>query len=227
MKNNEVLLASNSLFTPSPEEGRDILITTIHQFSESLGVAIDAKDPYTKCHSVEVAEVAHAMAGWLGLAPQEAELIHIGGHLHDIGKIGVSDSVLNKPGRLTAGEWIQMKKHPQVGAEILAPIKGIAKTGLPEMVLHHHEWFDGTGYPMGLSGPQIPMGARIIAVADTFSAMLSHRSYRPAKEPCTAMRELARCSGTQFDPVVVESLLDHWQTAWRIFEELKQQAKRH
>ena len=183
------------------------LIETIHEFSESLGVAIDAKDPYTRTHSTEVAEVAQVLAKSMGMTPDQVDLVHIGGHLHDIGKIGVPDSILNKPGPLEAGEWAMLRQHPEIGARILEPIGTMAGTGIPDMVRHHHEAFDGSGYPHGLIGEKIPLGARIIAVADSLSAMLSDRPYRPRMSYSDALAEVVRCRGTQFDPVVVRALL--------------------
>ncbi|WP_211239150.1 HD-GYP domain-containing protein [Desulfatibacillum aliphaticivorans] len=199
------------------------LISTIHQFSESLGVAIDAKDAYTRSHSVEVAEVSYALAVWLGLGAREAILVHIGGHLHDIGKIGVPACVLNKQGHLTPGEWEVMRRHPQIGEAILMPIHEIVKTGLPKMVLHHHEAFNGKGYPLGLSGYSIPMGARIIAVADSMSAMLGRRSYRPAKTFDEVLEELEKFSGSQFDPRVTAAALRHSSQIKEIFQRLAEE----
>ncbi len=180
---------------------------TVHQFSESLGIAIDAKDSYTKRHSVEVAEIAYLLADALALPEARADQIHIGGHLHDIGKIGVPNSILHKKGPLTKAEWAIMRQHPRIGADILSPVEAIAATGIPEMVLHHHEAFDGSGYPAGLKGEAIPLGARIIAVADSLSAMLSHRPYKLSKRFNGAMAEIAKCAGRQFDPRVVNALL--------------------
>ncbi len=179
----------------------------IHQFAESLGMAIDAKDPYTQNHSVEVAETAHVLALSLHLPREEAELIHIGGHLHDIGKIGVPDRILNKQGGLDDEEWTLMRRHPEIGAAILRPVKEIASSGILEMVLYHHERFDGRGYPKGLKERKIPRGARIIAVADSLSAMLGRRTYRSSMTFDQAVAEIVDCSGTQFDPSVVAALM--------------------
>ncbi len=173
----------------------------IHELSESLGLAVDAKDPHTQRHSEEVAVVSQALALALGLGAREADAIHIAGHLHDIGKIGVPDAVLAKTGPLTAREWAQIKRHPQTGAHILGPVKALQDLGVPAMVLHHHERFDGRGYPAGLRGGKIPRGARIIALADSLSAMLQDRPYRPPMEFEQACQEIASCSGTHFDPV--------------------------
>lgn len=184
-----------------------LAVTTIlHQFAESLGNAIDAKDAHTSMHSEEVAQVAHALALSMGMSAREADIIHVAGHLHDIGKIGVPDAVLDKRGPLNTEEWIAVRKHPEAGAAILRPVIGLNRLGVVDMVLHHHERYDGKGYPNKLAGGAIPLGARIIAVADSLSAMLQNRPYRKAMDFDTAMAEVVRCSGTQFDPRVVEAL---------------------
>ncbi len=182
---------------------QDAVMGLVHELAASLGKAIDAKDPHTQAHSEEVAEVARVLAVAMGLGRETAHAVHVAGHLHDIGKIGVPDAVLGKPGRLTPEEWACMKAHPAIGAEILAPLSCLAHLGVGGMVAAHHERFDGQGYPRGLGGRDIPLGARIIAVADSLSAMLQARPYRPAMSFDDAGREIVRCAGSQFDPVVV------------------------
>lgn len=182
-----------------------MLILLLHQFAESLGNAIDAKDTHTRSHSDEVALVSLLLARTLGLSEDEAERVHVAGHLHDIGKIGVPDAVLLKAGALTAEEWRHMRAHPVIGARIVSPVAELAQQGVADMILHHHERWDGTGYPHGLSGRGIPLGARIIALADSLSAMLQQRPYRPAMRFEDAEAELLRCSGSQFDPDVVQA----------------------
>lgn len=179
--------------------------TILHQFAESLGNTIDAKDPHTSMHSDEVAQISHAIALTMGLLPREADVIHVAGHLHDIGKIGVPDEVLRKQGPLDPKEWQAIRKHPEVGADILRPVAALKSLGVVDMVLHHHERYDGKGYPHGLKGTQIPLGARIIALADSLSAILQNRPYRKARTFETACAEIIRCSGSQFDPRVVEA----------------------
>jgi HD-GYP domain-containing protein (c-di-GMP phosphodiesterase class II) len=181
----------------------------IHQFAESLGNAIDAKDRFTRQHSDEVAEVSHLLARRMGLPSQLADHIHIAGHLHDIGKIGVPDHILQKEGPLSAGEWRAIKMHPVIGAEIIAPVLFLSSTGIVGMVYHHHESFDGRGYPAGLKGADIPLGARIIAAADSLSAMLQNRPYRRRMGFAEAVQKIAALSGAQYDPQVVEVLLDN------------------
>lgn len=179
--------------------------TVLHQFAESLGAAIDAKDPYTSTHSEEVAEVSHILALTMGLSPREADIIHVAAHLHDIGKIGVPDAVLKKQGPLKPKEWQAIRKHPGLGADILRPVASLRSLGVVDMVLHHHERYDGTGYPCKLKGTKIPLGARIIALADSLSAMLQNRPYRSAMDFDKAYAEIVRCSGSQFDPRVVDA----------------------
>ncbi len=179
------------------------VIHLVHELAASLGRAIDAKDTHTQAHSEEVAEVARVLAAGLGLPQAQANVVHVAGHLHDIGKIGVPDAVLLKPGRLTPEEWACMQAHPAMGGEILAPLSCLAEMGVVAMVRAHHERFDGRGYPAGLAGRDIPLGARVIAVADSLSAMLQTRPYRPAMDFDRACREIVACAGTQFDPDVV------------------------
>ena len=187
---------------------RAITATTIlHQFSESLGTAIDAKDPFTSLHSEEVAEIAHSIALSMGLGSGEADIIHIAGHLHDIGKIGVPDAVLKKAGPLNEKEWQFIKKHPDTGANILRPVASLMENGIVDMVRHHHERYDGKGYPCGLKGKAIPLGARVIALADSLSAILQNRPYRPSRDFDWAFAEIVNCSGNQFDPDVVRAFM--------------------
>jgi HD-GYP domain-containing protein (c-di-GMP phosphodiesterase class II) len=173
--------------------------------AESLGNAIDAKDASTARHSEEVAEVARRLALALGLSVCLAEDMHVAGHLHDIGKIGIPGSILRKRGPLNAEEWAMIRRHPAIGADILRPVDALRRAGIPDMALHHHERYDGSGYPDGLTGADIPLGARIIGVADSLSAMLQHRTYRPALTFEEACAEIQAGAGTQFDPAVAEA----------------------
>jgi HD-GYP domain-containing protein (c-di-GMP phosphodiesterase class II) len=143
----------------------------------------------------------------MGLPDTVIEEIRLGGILHDIGKIGVPEAVLNKPSRLTAEEFDLMKSHTWKGAKILEPLKVKAIEHIRGMVRHHHEMVDGNGYPDRLKGDDIPLAARIIAVTDSFDAMISERSYRGARTLEEAVEELHRCQGTQFDPAVVEAFV--------------------
>lgn len=167
--------------------------------------ALALKDPYTGGHGRRVAAYAAAIARGIGLAEEGIERIYQAGLLHDIGKLGVADNVLNKPGMLDVEEYQQIRLHPQMGAEIVAQLPSLQ--ALVPAIRHHHERFNGSGYPGRLSGDAIPQEARIIAVADALDAMSSERSYRPAMPWEMAMAELRRSAGACFDPQVVNAAL--------------------
>jgi HD-GYP domain-containing protein (c-di-GMP phosphodiesterase class II) len=164
----------------------------------SLTAAIDAKDRYTCGHSERVALMAAKLAEAAGLSAAQAERVHICGLVHDVGKIGVPEAVLCKPGRLTNEEFAIIKQHPDIGHRILKDIPMLEDV-LPG-VLHHHERWDGKGYPQSLKGEDVPLFARLIALADTFDAMSSTRSYRAAMPRAQVLAEIERSAGTQFDP---------------------------
>ncbi len=172
----------------------------------ALAFAIDAKDHFTQGHSQSVSRIAAQIAQQLGMAEPLVEEIRLGGILHDIGKIGVPESILNKTSSLTPAEYEVMKTHAVLGEKILEPIKTRVIDRIRTMVRNHHERIDGTGYPDGLKGEAIPLAARIIAVADAFDTMVSARAYKSGRSIAEAMEELRRCGGTQFDPQVVEAL---------------------
>lgn len=172
---------------------------------ETLGVIIDADDSYTYGHSAQVSIYAEAIAEQLGLSAQERGLIVKAALVHDIGKIGVMDSIVSKQGPLTVEEYNLMKRHPVIGAEIIGRMKGFQD--LVPIVRHHHERWDGTGYPDGLVGSAIPLGARVLTVADAVDAMCSDRPYRPQKDLRAVIEEIERCSDKQFDPAVVKAFL--------------------
>ena len=171
----------------------------------ALTSAVDAKDAYTCGHSERVALLSQRLAREIHLPEPQVERIYMAGLLHDVGKIGVPESVLQKAGRLTPEEFDQMKKHPAIGARILADIKQIEDV-IPG-VMHHHERYDGRGYPAGLAGRNIPLMGRIICLADCFDAMTSNRTYRRALPLEVALVEIRRCSGSQFDPSLAEAFL--------------------
>jgi HD-GYP domain-containing protein (c-di-GMP phosphodiesterase class II) len=183
------------------EEQRLSFMGTIRAMSGAL----DAKDRYTRGHSDRVAHVSAEIARALGYTPEAIERVRIAGIVHDVGKIGVPESVLCKPGRLTDEEFGKIRMHPEIGHQILEGIPGLQDI-LPG-VLHHHERFDGKGYPHGLAGEDIPLLARIIGVADTFDAMSSNRAYRSKMPREVVLAEIAKCSGSQFDPRVAEAFL--------------------
>ena len=164
----------------------------------SLADAIDAKDSYTNGHSGRVAEYSREIARRYGYDEQEQSDIYMMGLLHDVGKIGIRDEVINKPGRLTDEEYEEIKSHPVVGYRILSNIKEMPS--LATGARWHHERYDGKGYPDGLTGEKIPEAARIIAVADAYDAMTSYRSYRGVIPQDKVKQEILKCSGTQFDP---------------------------
>lgn len=183
---------------------------SLHQLAQSLGNAVDARDTSTYNHSEEVAEVSRLLARLMALPPIEVEMIHIAAHLHDIGKIGLPDAILKKPGQLSTEEWLLLRQHPEMGAKIVKPVAAFCDPGgVADIILHHHEHYDGSGYPSRLSGMNIPIGARIVAVADTLSAMMQNRLYRQGTSFDIALKEIVRCNGNQFDPAVVRVLLQH------------------
>ncbi|KPJ53878.1 hypothetical protein AMJ39_03000 [candidate division TA06 bacterium DG_24] len=171
----------------------------------SLATAIDAKDPYTIGHSKRVTEYSRLIGYELQLGEGLRRNLEWSAILHDVGKIGIPDSILQKPGDLTPEEWDAIRKHPLKGADIMAPIR-LLRDVIPGM-RHHHERYDGTGYPDGLADGDIPRLARIICVADSFDAMMSDRPYRAAMKEPDALRRLRELSGTQFDGQVVEAFV--------------------
>ncbi len=179
---------------------------------EALVSALDAREHETQAHSQRVREYAETLAQRLGVAGEDLVSMGRGALLHDVGKIGVPDSILLKPDKLTPEEWAVMKRHPRIGYDILHGIKFLAPAA--EIVLAHQERWDGKGYPNGLAGSAIPLGARIFAVVDTMDAMTSDRPYRRALPFHAAEEEIRRCSGTQFDPAVVEAFLSIDRDTW-------------
>jgi len=171
----------------------------------SLATAIDTRDDYTGGHVERVARLAAATGAELGLSGGELRALWIGALLHDVGKIGVSDAILKKPGALTDEEYAQMKRHPEIGAKVMAS-SSFLRPGL-EAVLHHQEHWDGTGYPAGLRGEEISLQGRIVAVVDCYDALVTRRPYRAAVTDQAALAEIQACAGTQFDPAVVDAFL--------------------
>lgn len=169
---------------------------------EALSAAVDAKDPYTHHHSESVTSYALELGQRLMLPAQEIENLRAAALLHDIGKLGMPDKVLRKKGPLQLDEWQHVENHPKIGSRILERVQQLSS--IVPGVRHHHERYDGHGYPSGLSGKDIPLQARIIAIADAFDAMTSHRNYRSALSPERALEELRQCAGDQFDPELVE-----------------------
>lgn len=170
-----------------------------------MAKVLEAKDPYTKFHSEKVAKYARQIAKRMGYSERQVELIQIAGILHDFGKIGIKESVLNKPGSLSKMEYDTVKRHPLIASAILEPIEELRV--IIRDIRHHHEWWNGEGYPDGLSGEEIPLGARILCVADSFDAMTSSRSYHEPMSEEDAQDELMRCKEHQFDPDVVDTFM--------------------
>jgi HD-GYP domain-containing protein (c-di-GMP phosphodiesterase class II) len=173
-----------------------------------LARAIEAHDPYTRGHGGRVVALAEPVARLLGWDEERLGGLRLGGVLHDVGKLSVSRRLLDKPGPLTVEERAVVRRHPAVGAQLLAAFPG-CRLALP-YVLYHHERWDGSGYPTGRAGDEIPEGARLLAVADAFDAMTSHRPYSRALPSSLALHEVDRCAGSQFDPTVAHAFLDVW-----------------
>ncbi len=187
---------------------------------EALMEALDTRDTETQGHSRRVSEYTVAVARRLGVQEPDLTQMRWGALLHDVGKIGVPDAILRKPGKLTPEEWIEMRKHPELGRRILAGIRFLE--GAVPIVYCHQERWDGTGYPRGLSGTQIPLGARIFGVVDCLDAMTMNRPYRKALPYETAREEIQRFSNVQFDPQVVEAFLGIPHEEW---ENIRRQIK--
>jgi diguanylate cyclase (GGDEF)-like protein len=171
--------------------------------AENLVRVVDAKDTYTGTHSESVARLVEQLARRLGLEEETVAQLRLAGLLHDLGKIAISDQILQKPGRLTFEELRLLRMHPELGASLL---DGLDLSPVDAWIRHHHEHWDGSGYPLGLAGTEIPLGSRIILAADAFDAIVSERSYRPAASAEAALAELRRMAGIQFDPDVVDAL---------------------
>lgn len=187
------------------ENLKDTFITTVYTLAET----IEKRDPYTAGHTKRVSDYSVAIGRALGVSDEKMKHIELAAILHDVGKIGVRDSVLLKPGKLTDEEFAQIKLHPVYGEEIINHIK--AFKGIIPGVRHHHERYDGRGYPDGIKGQDIDITARIIAIADTFDAMTTDRPYRKGLSFEAAFEELKRCSGTQFDPELVNAFLNAFE----------------
>jgi diguanylate cyclase (GGDEF)-like protein len=186
-----------------PNDERDLVVMESPELDEvdiltvrALIMAVDAKDAYTHHHSRAVGELARAIAEDLGLPTRTVRYLHLAGVLHDVGKIGISTEILTKPTPLTESEWLELRAHVHIGERIL---RGIGLATAATWVRHHHESVDGSGYPDGLSGDEIPLPSRILLVADAFDAMVSTRVYRPGRSPEAALREIESLAGTQFD----------------------------
>ena len=184
-------------------------VVDFHEMIQCFAGALEERDYYTEGHSLRVSDMVLFLAEKMGFSADEVQLFHFSAHLHDIGKIGIPDAILWKPGRLTDSEYAVIKEHPVIGARILNKSKSFSL--IAKNVLHHHERFDGKGYPVGLSGTDIPIGARLIAVCDSIDAMLSNRSYRAAFPVEKCYEEIKNGAGNRYDPDVVDLVLLNWK----------------
>jgi diguanylate cyclase (GGDEF)-like protein len=181
-----------------------------YRAAASLAKAVDARDTYTGSHSERVAELAARVALRLGLSPEQVEITRLAGSLHDLGKLAIPEEILKSSGELTDSERLVLERHPQIGFRML---DSLGVDPVADLVLHHHERWDGAGYPDGLRGEQIPLSARIIFVADAYDAMTSDRLYRPKRSSEAALAELERCAGTQFDPGIVAAFAEEMEAS--------------
>ena len=185
---------------------RDVEAKLMTEVNMALANAIEAKDSYTRGHSERLAKIAGACAERMGLPRDEVAAVRLGAILHDVGKIGIPDRILRQSMALTEDEMAWMRRHPQIGADIIGPVEGLHHVA--PLIRHHHEKWDGTGYPKGLKGEEIPLGSRIISVADAFEAMVADRIYRPSLGLSKALEEIKGGRGTHFDPKVVDAFLE-------------------
>ena len=205
------------------KDSRDKLEKAYLESIETLRMTVEAKDPYTRGHSERVAEFSVLIGEKLGLSEKDLKTLKIGGLFHDIGKIGIPDSILLKESKLTDDEYSEIKNHPAIGKHILSTAS-LFQDIIP-IVYHHHEKYNGTGYPERLAGDKIPLFARIAAVADTFDAMTSKRSYRNAIPIEIVKEEFVKCSGTQFDPEIASVFLDILNTEYDKILEIQNKYK--
>ena len=185
---------------------RDAINSNYTATTDALILAIDAKDNYTKQHCDRVADLMGKFAERLGLEQERKEHLVKSARLHDIGKIGIKEQVLNKPGPLDPDEWAQMKQHPVIGFQILQPVEFLGE--IRKVLLYHHERFDGKGYPDGLKGPELPLGAKMLAVVDVYDALVSDRPYRKRLTEEDALAELENNAGTQFDSYLAHEFIN-------------------
>jgi putative nucleotidyltransferase with HDIG domain len=179
-----------------------------HDIIESLAAALDAKDVYTSGHSTRVGNMAYDLGKLLQLNEHNLQMIHIAGHLHDIGKIGVPDNILNKRDKLSPSEWELMKNHSEIGFNILKKANSLKE--ISHIVLHHHEKWNGSGYPSGLTKEKIPLGSRILAVCDSIDAMRSNRPYRKIITNKDCYNEILTNKEIMYDPKITDCIIENW-----------------
>lgn len=201
----DILLDRASYLEEQVNMARSNILNFYEGTINALILTIDAKDHYTHNHSKRVAQLSASLASAFGVPEKTVKEIHNAASIHDIGKIGIEEGILNKNGHLTFDEYTEMKKHPSIGARIIQSVPFL-EDAIP-VILHHHERYDGTGYPDGIEGEQIPLSARIVMVADAIDAMMSCRPYRDALTIQNVMSELRDNAGTQFDPEIVDLIV--------------------
>ncbi len=184
------------------------ILSQFHDLILCIISALEARDPYTSHHSSRVAEMTETICELMDLDEEEKEIYHIAAHLHDIGKIGIRDSVLLKEGKLDDEEWEIMKSHSEQGYNILMNAKSFEVVA--DVVRSHHERYDGKGYPDGLKGENIPLGARIIAIADSIDAMISDRPYRKGMYTNVCREQIEKNIGIMYDPIIAKKVIEHW-----------------
>lgn len=202
----DITMLINAFRTRALRNKQKEYLSIINQSLLTFANMIDAKDPYTKGHSQRVAVYSREIAKRMGIGVEERQKLYYIAMLHDIGKIGIDDSILKKKGKLTPDERQEIEAHVRIGGDILKDFNAIP--GIEEGARYHHEHYDGNGYVYGLKGEEIPLYARIICIADAFDAMSSARCYRPKLSPDKIIQELKDCAGTQFDPAIVPYMLD-------------------
>ena len=185
----------------------DRLRQTFESSIAAVAGAVEARDGYTDQHCRRLAAFSSLMGARLGMPEEEIRAMELGALLHDVGKIGVPDAILNKPGRLSNDERLEMQRHPEIGAGIVAPVVGLEKTTL-DCVIHHHERWDGTGYPEGLAGEEIPLAARIVSIVDVWDALSTQRPYKKAFSQEEVRDLFVKGRGTQFDAELVDLFFD-------------------
>lgn len=193
------------------------VLSQFHDLILCIISALEARDPYTSHHSSRVAEMTETICELMGLDEEEKEIYHIAAHLHDIGKIGIRDNVLLKEGKLNDEEWKIMKSHSEQGYNILMNAKSFEVVA--DVVRSHHERYDGKGYPDGLKGEDIPLGARIIAIADSIDAMISDRPYRKGMDTNVCKDQIEKNIGVMYDPSIAKKVIEHWDELLRSRED--------
>ena len=193
------------------------VLSQFHDLILCIISALEARDPYTSHHSSRVAEMTETICELMGLDEEEKEIYHIAAHLHDIGKIGIRDNVLLKEGKLNDEEWKIMKSHSEQGYNILMNAKSFEVVA--DVVRSHHERYDGKGYPDGLKGEDIPLGARIIAIADSIDAMISDRPYRKGMDTNVCKDQIEKNIGVMYDPSIAKKVIEHWDEVLRSRED--------